>query len=413
MKRIFNNKPVKYSVIVIAVLAIALAGITYLGSQVNKGGVISDRPQRISKNTSVYADQGLSGDDKGSNVLKGETKPMPVYGNWRNFTSKDGLPSDKAYTVRIDGKRVLVGTHDGLAVYENGKWNTYTTKDGLAHNGVVSIDVSELTGDVWIGTLGGLSRWSAGKFTTYTQFNSGLPNDLVYCVYCDGKEVWVATGGGAGDYDTQTGKWGIYTEMNAPMHEPWTYGISAGDGKIFIAAWGGGVIEFTKNTRQFKDYTDPDGEMEIDLLRDDGLVHDITTATSWADGYLWVSTYFGLSRYDGTHWTGYFKHDSGLASNFINFVRAVGPVVYICTDNGLSSTDGKNWVTYKKNDNNSNGMAIIKNFAHTDDDTPDKTTKELPLSPSISHNFTIGVDAKDGVLWVATSQGVSRGELLK
>ena len=107
---------------------------------------------------------------------------MPVYGNWRNFTTKDGLPSDKAYTVRIDGDRVLVGTHDGLAVYENGKWKTYTTKDGLAHNGVVSIDVSELTGDVWIGTLGGLSRWSGGKFETFNQFNSGMPNDLVYCV---------------------------------------------------------------------------------------------------------------------------------------------------------------------------------------------------------------------------------------
>jgi hypothetical protein len=153
--------------------------------------------------------------------------------------------------------------------------------------------------------------------------------------------------------------------------------------------------------------------MEIDLLPDDGLVHDITTATSWADGYLWVSTYFGLSRYDGTHWKGYFKHDSGLASNFINFIRAIGPIVLICTDNGLSSTDGKSWVTYKKNDNNSDGMAIIKNFARNDDNTPDKTTKELPLSPSISHNFTIGVDAKDGVLWVATSQGVSRGELIK
>ena len=33
-------------------------------------------------------------------------------------------------------------------------------------------------------------------------------------------------------------------------------------------------------TKKFKDYTDPDGEMEIDLLPDDGLVHDITTATS-------------------------------------------------------------------------------------------------------------------------------------
>jgi ligand-binding sensor domain-containing protein len=335
---------------------------------------------------------------------KAASKAMPVYGNWRNFTTKDGLPSDKAYTVRIDGDRVLVGTHDGLAVYEKGKWRTYTTKDGLPHNGIVSIDVSELTGDVWIGTLGGLSRWSAGKFENFTQFNSGMPNDLVYCVICDGKDVWVTTGGGAGHYDTITKEWEIFTEKNAPMHEPWTYGVSAGDGKIFIAAWGGGVIEYTTKTKQFKDYTDPDGEMEIDLLPDDGPVHDITTGTTYANGVLWVSSYFGLCKYDGTKWKGYFDHDSGLASNFINYVRAEGPIVFICSDKGLSSTDGVNWVTYKKNENNQNGMAIISTGTEK---------KELPLSPSISHNFIIGVDADKDVLWVATSKGVSRGELLK
>ena len=338
---------------------------------------------------------------------------MPVYGRWHNFTMKDGLPSDHVYCIRIDGNRVLAGTHDGLAVYENGKWKTYTTKDGLPHNGVLSIDVSELTGDVWIGTLGGLSRWSGGKFENFTQLNSGMPNDLVYCVICDGKDVWVATGGGAGHYNALTRQWEIFTEVNAPMHEPWTYGVSEGDGKIFIAAWGGGVVEYTKKTKQFKDYTDPDGEMEIDLLPDDGLVHDITTGTTWGAGYLWVSTYFGLSSYDGTHWKGYFKEHCGLASNFINFIRAEGPVVFICSDNGLSSTNGKSWVTYKKNDDNSNGKAIITNYGRDDDSTINKSIREIPLSPSIAHNFIIGVDADKDVLWVATAKGVSRGELLK
>ena len=42
-----------------------------------------------------------------------------------------------------------------------------------------------------------------------------------------------------------------------------------------------------------------------------------------------------------------------------------------------------------------------------------KTTREIPLSPSIAHNFTIGVDADKDFLWVATEKGVSRGELLK
>lgn len=330
--------------------------------------------------------------------------PMPVYGNWKNFKKADGLPADKVYAVRIDGERVLVGTREGLAVLEGGKWKTYTTKDGLVHNGITGIDVSPLTGDVWLATLGGLSRWSGGKFTTYTQMNSGMPNDLVYSVICDGKDVWVATGGGAGKLDTHTNQWEIFTEHNAPMHEPWTYGLSAGDGKVFIAAWGGGVIEYNTKTKNFRDYTDPDGNMEIDLFPDDGVVHDITTGTSWADGYLWISSYFGLSRYDGVKWKGFFDHDSGLASNFINFVRAKGPVAYVCTDQGLSTTDGETWVTYKKNENNTFGKAII---------TKGTEKKEITQTPSISHNFIWFVDVADGVIWVATSSGLSRGELIK
>jgi len=134
-------------------------------------------------------------------------KTFPTYGNWTSITKADGLPSSKAYCVRVAGDRVLVGTHAGLAVLENGTWKTYTTEDGLVHNGVLSIDVSELTGDVWVGTMGGLSRWSAGRFENFTQLNSGMPNDLIYSVTCDGREVWMATAGGAGRYDTFEETW--------------------------------------------------------------------------------------------------------------------------------------------------------------------------------------------------------------
>jgi len=398
MKKRKVGKYLKYSAMIVGFSGLCFLGFVTIRSNAETEG----RPEN-SRDISGFL-QTKTKEESVKLEAPEDYSPLPIYGNWRIFTTKDGLPSNKAYTVRIDGDRVLVGTHDGLSVYENGKWHNYTTKDGLAHNGVVSIDVNKETGDVWIGTLGGLNRWSGGKFETFNQFNSGMPNDLVYCVICDGKDVWVATAGGAGQYDTFSKKWEIYTEKNAPMHEPWTYGVSAGDGKIFIAAWGGGVIEYNNKTKQFRDYVDPDGFMEIDLQPDDGIVHDITTATSWADGILWVSTYFGMSRYDGKNWKGYFDHDSGLASNFINFLRAEGRMVFVCCDNGLSCTDGKNWVTYKKNDNNSNGKAII---------TTEAGKKEKILSPSIAHNFIIGVDADKDVLWVATADGVSRGELLK
>ncbi|MCK4989966.1 MAG: hypothetical protein KAS29_05750, partial [Bacteroidales bacterium] len=308
-----------------------------------------------------------------------KSSTLPEYGNWETFTTKNGLPANKIFCVRADGDRVWIGTSHGLVLYENDEFKTFTVADGLAHPGVLSIDVSELTGDVWIGTLGGMNRYSGGEFETFTQFNSGLANDVIYSVVCDGKDVWCATGGGAGHYDTYTEEWAIYTERNAPMHEPWTYGVCAGDNKVWIAAWGGGVIEWQKENQTFRDYVDPDGEMEIDLFPDDGVVHDITTAVSHANGILWVATYFGMSRYDGTHWKGYFDHDSGLASNFINFLKAKDDVVYLCTDEGLSCFNSKEWISYKK-------TAMGGERIYWKDG--ESSSKADPTG--IAHSFTIG-----------------------
>ncbi|MEZ5070859.1 MAG: hypothetical protein R2751_07790 [Bacteroidales bacterium] len=325
---------------------------------------------------------------------------IPEYGNWKTFTTKDGLPANKIYSVRADGDRVWIGTSHGLVLYQDGKFTTFTKEDGLAHPGVLAIDVSELTGDVWIATMGGLNRYSGGKFETFTQFNSGLANDVIYSVICDGPDVWAATGGGATHYDTYNNEWEIFTEKNAPMHEPWTYSVTAGDGKVWIAAWGGGIIEWQKDKKTFRDYVDPDGEMEIDLFPNDGVVHDITTAVSHANGILWVATYFGMSRYDGTRWNGYFDHDSGLASNFINFVRAKGDVVWLCTDQGLSSFNSEEWVTYKKNGTTGGKRVYYKDGKSTEKNDP----------TGLGHEFTIGVDFQDDYIWVATSYGLSRGE---
>ncbi len=329
-----------------------------------------------------------------------DKSPMPIYGDWETFTKKEGLPSNKVYCVRVDGDRVWAGTSEGLALFENNSWKTYTTEDGLAHNGVLSIDISPVTGDVWIATLSGLNRFSAGKFDTFTQFNSGLANDVVYVVVCQGKNVWVATGGGASVYDTYTKTWEIFTEQNAPMHEPWTYGVTSAGEVVYIAAWGGGVIEYNTKTGKFRDYVDPDGEMELDLFPNDGLVHDITTGVSYANDVLWVGTYFGLSRYDGTRWRGYFDHDSGLVSNFINFLKANGPVVWLCTDKGLGSFNGETWVTYKQKESGNGGTMQIETNG---------TKKMIETPASIAHNFVLGVDFSEDMVWVATSGGLCRG----
>jgi hypothetical protein len=53
------------------------------------------------------------------------------YDRWRTFTTNDGLPSDKAFAVRVAGQRVWVGTDAGLAYYEGGRWHKLTASPTL------------------------------------------------------------------------------------------------------------------------------------------------------------------------------------------------------------------------------------------------------------------------------------------
>lgn len=325
--------------------------------------------------------------------------PAGVYDDWTTVTVSDGLPSDKIFTVRVVDDRVWVGTDKGAAYLVDGRWHHVGTEQGLAHSVVLALEGDPETGDVWIGTLGGLNRWSAGRVESFTQLNSGLANNVVYGVAVENGRVWAATAAGASRLDLRTGTWSIFNEQTAPMHEPWTYGVHAADGLVYIAAWGGGVLEYDTSDEQWRVFRDPDGEMEIDLFPDDGLVHDVTTGVAFADGVLWVGTYFGLSRYDGRHWSGFFDDDSGLASNFINAVRARGRTVWISTDRGLSTFDGVTWVTYRRLDDGS-GVATV---------TVEGQATDISMASAFADNYVLGVDFLGDTVWVATEAGLSRG----
>jgi ligand-binding sensor domain-containing protein len=149
-----------------------------------------------------------------------------------------------------------------------GKIKSWTEKDGLPWRVVTAIDVDPKTGDVWLGLFGGgLARFSGGRFDHWHQLNSGLVNDVVYGVAVENDNIWAATTAGASRYNTVTGEWTIFTEKNAPMEEIWNYAVSYRDGKVYLAVWGSGILEYDVATGRWKDYLDPDGEMEIDLYR--------------------------------------------------------------------------------------------------------------------------------------------------
>jgi ligand-binding sensor domain-containing protein len=333
--------------------------------------------------------------------------PMPRF-RWQNFTTADGLPDNKVFSVAVDGERVWAGTDNGLAMYQGGKWKVFRPQDGLAHRSVLYVAVDKKTHDVWIATMGGLSRYSAGRFDTYTQLNSGLSNDVVYGVAVQDDEVWTATAAGASRLNTRTGQWTLYNERNTPMYEIWTYAVSPGKDKVYYAVWGGGVLEYDVKNDRWKDYNDPDGETEIVLFKDQGLIHEITTSVSYVekDKIVWVATYFGASRYDGRNWRNFLDQDSGLPSNFLNQVKAVdGNRAWFSTDKGLAYFDGKNWSVYRPSLETGRPEMLIRDQAGR------VTRIDVPSAPA--HHYVYGVDFQGDDIWVATAKGLSHGVAVK
>jgi len=309
----------------------------------------------------------------------GEEQLPYVYTQWKHFTVKDGLPNDHIFAVKADSSNVWVGSEDGLARIDKKslKIKSWKEEDGLPWRVVSALDYNPKTGELWLGLFGGgLARFSGGRF-----------------------DHWHA---GASRYNTVTGEWTIYTEKNSPMEEIWNYGVSYNDGKVYLGIWGSGVLEFDVATERWKDYLDPDGEMEIDLYRDDGIVHVITTGNSYIDGILWVSTYFGMSRYDGRYWRGYYAHETGLPSDFGNAVKGRNAnEAWFATDKGIGvvadfATD--TWVTYTLDPNTLRGKAVVTR--------EQKILEVVDMPKSIPHNYALWVEFDGDDTWVGTSKGV-------
>jgi ligand-binding sensor domain-containing protein len=333
-----------------------------------------------------------------------QAQSVPVMPRFRfeNFTTANGLPDDHVFAVLVDGDRVWAGTNNGLAEYENGRWKTYTTADGLAHRAVTTLALDKRTGDVWAGTMGGLSRISGGRIDSFTQLNSGLSNDVVYGVSVEGENVWVATAAGACRLNTRTGQWSLYNERNTPMAEIWAYAVSATPEKVYYAVWGSGLLEFNQKTGVWDKWDDPDGENEMVVLKDQGLIHEITTSVSYIDSVVWVATYFGDSHYDGRNWHNFLTKDSGLPSNFTNTVRGIDRNrAWFGTDKGLAYYDGTNWAVYRPALDTGKPEMTVR-------DAEGKVT-EIPVDTAPAHNYILGLDFQGRDIWVATAKGLSHG----
>lgn len=122
--------------------------------------------------------------------------------NSKNSRSKpynnDGLINDFITCLCIDEKngRLWIGTNDGLSSckLDFSDWKNYTTKDGLPNNVIRDIAI-DIHGNVWVGTPLGIAVYNGQEWKVFDASN-GLIENSIHSITIEGDAVWVATVGG-------------------------------------------------------------------------------------------------------------------------------------------------------------------------------------------------------------------------
>lgn len=343
-----------------------------------------------------------------------------VFTDWQTWGTADGLPNPIVLGLEVTDSKVWAATEGGVAVLDraSGQWSTLPIEsapganDGVAYKVVTAVEQDD-DGHLWFGTFKGLSWYDGQTWRNFrmpdgqdpkTPEPKGLINNVVYAVTHIGPEIWVATTDGVSVFDKRSETWRSHYLNNAPMDETWCYGITSSPDKIWLAAWGSGLLEWTASEQRWQAYHDPDGSFAIDLLPDDGMLSQMAVGASHDDGVTWVATYFGVSAFDGKSWRDW-DEDHGLASNFLNGVRAHGQTGWAATDKGLSGFVGDRWLTYDRVEGEGEPYGTLTISGPEGEDP-----QVYRMRSAIPHDFVwwVEFDSAGGV-WIGTSKGVGYG----
>ncbi|WKN42403.1 sensor histidine kinase [Tunicatimonas pelagia] len=262
--------------------------------------------QSISSNNAtafleLNREQVLVGTDGGGlNLLNRSSGEVTQFIHDPNNPSSIG--SDKVKALLLDRQqRIWIGFWNGGMDYfdtDNQTFTHYREKEG---NGLASDNVTCLAEDqegvIWLGTFGGgLQSYDPAnnRFTTYTQSpddEEGLSDKNIWTVLVDRQNnIWVGTSNGRVDMlDRQQNR---FIRMLPRPNDNRGYTVLTlfedQAGKIWAGLDGGGLRLLDQQNNSYEQYTTTE-ELPSNT---------INTIEEDASGNLWVSTNYGLARFN-------------------------------------------------------------------------------------------------------------------
>ena len=113
-------------------------------------------------------------------------------GTWRTFTTRDGLPSNRIYTITGNAAgEIFVGTPTGLGVLKNEHCTIYAAHDGLPPGTIESL-LADDSGTLWIGTTKGIAFLQSGAVYVPLGAPEALYEEILGMAE-NGGWLWIAT----------------------------------------------------------------------------------------------------------------------------------------------------------------------------------------------------------------------------
>ena len=231
---------------------------------------------------------------------------------------------------------------------------------------------------LWLGLSNGVIRYDAGTHDTHEIYTAekthgGLLSNGVYAVRIDPKgRPWIGTyGGGLSVLDGD--RWITYTPYGAGR----------------VASYG---ADWT---------TYPPGRGLGDLW-----VYDVAFDRR---GTMWVATWKGLSRFDGSAFET-FTVDDGLVDKWVYAIQIdADGALWLGTEGGVNHFDGRRWTTYTHRDGLGADPARLPSRGATEPPSPHHTTDYKTITQANpNYVLAIAIDRK-GRKWFGTwGAGLSR-----
>ncbi|MFW6134955.1 MAG: two-component regulator propeller domain-containing protein [Elusimicrobiota bacterium] len=263
---------------------------------------------------------------------------------------------------------IFIITHPGYSL-----WVTYNTSNsGLKDEYIKTIFIKE-NNKYWIGTdAGGVSLFDGNNWTSYTSANSELLSDKVYCVAVGTSGIkWFGTDEGASSFDGV--KWASFTEPMLKNNRVYDIAIDSSGVKWFGVLDGGvnrfdghnwssyittvtvkciaidkeGIKWFGTNGNGIYKYDEYNGGLWSNYDTSDFLSAKIESIVADEQGNIWVGTYDGVGKFDGSEWTCYTTSNSDLPGSTV-FAVAIdrNNNIWFGTNQGAARLKNKDWRIY-------------------------------------------------------------------